>query len=373
MEAGSSSGSTAPRESATPTADPTPRWWWAGIVAVVVGVTLLHYATSAEDETSHGVFRRLYYLPIVWAALAGGPRSGLAVAGAVTLAYVPHAFLMHHGQRDPGSSVDKLIEIILYFGVAALAGLLVQRERRARRRAAREALERAAAQADAARLDGLVHLTRGLAHEIRNPLGGIQGAIEILAEAVPSNVPQREMADIALRESARLSRVLTDFLAFASPRPPETSPFPIANVVHDVVSLLRSDAADRGVTLEAKVAESPVALGDADQVTQILLNLVRNGVEATPDGGRVEVTVSMPSGDTVAVDVRDSGPGVPPELASSIFDPYVTSKEEGTGLGLSIAALLASRQGGWVRHRASPTGGAVFELRLPVAVKEAPP
>jgi signal transduction histidine kinase len=167
--------------------------------------------------------------------------------------------------------------------------------------------------------------------------------------------------------------VLTDFLAFASPRPPEPMSFPIADVVRDVVALVRAEATERGISVEVATSAAPLAFGDADQVTQILLNLVRNGVEATPREGRVEVAISVTTEGTVAVEVRDSGPGVPAELASSFFDPYVTSKEGGTGLGLSIATLLASRQGGWVRHRASRSGGAIFELRLPLAPEEAPP
>ena len=356
-----------------------PLWWWVAIGVLVAVTTLLHYATSPDNPVSHGVFRRLYYLPIVWAALAAGLRGGLAIAVIAAVAYAPHAFLMMDHHSDPAPAVDKAIEIALYFGVGALAGLLVDRERRAQAIVALAALERARAAADAARLESLVHLTRGLAHEIRNPLGSIEGAIEILAAAVPGGESQREMADIALCESARLNRVLTEFLAFASPRAPELRPFPSGATGRHVTTLLGPNAAQRAVTLrmapELAATELPLALGDADQITQVLMNLVRNALDATPAGGWVEVAASAARGDdgtpVVTVEVRDSGVGIAPELAGSVFDPYVTTKEGGTGLGLAIASRFVGRHGQTLRHRPRQGGGTIFSFAL-AATPEAP-
>jgi signal transduction histidine kinase len=280
--------------------------------------------------------------------------------------------LPHH--LDPASTLDKAMEIALYLGVGTLAGLLVDRERRANRRAAREAVERLSAQKDAERFQGLVHLTRGLAHEIRNPLGSIQGAIEILAAAVPPERPEHEMATIGLREVARLNRVLTDFLAFARPRPPELRPLAPADAVSHVVDLLASEASSRGVTLRRGTVTAPEAIGDADQVTQVLVNLVRNAIAASPAGARVEVAVSSQDLDGrpgVLFEVSDEGPGVPAALGAAIYDPYVTGREDGTGLGLSIASALAQQQNGLLGHHGREGGGAVFWFRLPASAEEA--
>jgi len=178
----------------TPNAPLTERSWrpWQAVaVLVLVGlITALHYGTATHEAASHNVFRRLYYLPIVWAAFLAGWRGGLVTAALTTVAYLPHAFFLPH-HMNPAATVDKVLEILLYFAVGGLTGGLVDRQRRAQRRAAQERVRRARAEAAADKLQGLVHLTRGLAHEIRNPLGGIQGAIEILSTAVPSPPPPR--------------------------------------------------------------------------------------------------------------------------------------------------------------------------------------
>lgn len=338
---------------------------WLGVWGLVVAITIGHYLTNPSDAVGHDLFRRLYYLPIVWAAFTGGLRAGVGVAVVAALAYIPHAFLMPH-HLDPAGTTDKVLEIVLYIGVGALAGLLVDRERRARRHAERAGSERAAAEQQTARLQSLVQLTRGLAHEIRNPLGGIHGALEIVASAAPAEGPAKEMAAIALRETTRLSRVLDDFLAFARPRDPELAPFEVAPVVEHVVGLLGDAAADGAVTLSAVCDPATRALGDVDQVIQVLLNLVKNALEATPAGGRVRVTVAAGAGG-VRMAVEDSGVGVPRALGASIYDPYVTGREGGSGLGLSVAALLVAQQGGLLAHEGRAGGGTSFHFTLPRA------
>ncbi len=326
-----------------------------------LAITVAHYVASPEAVEAHNVFRRLYYVPIVWGALLGGLPGGLGVAALTTAAYSPHAFMMH-SQHDPASTSDKLLEVLLYFGVGALAGALVDRERRARTRQERESRARAAAEARADRLAGLVHLSRGLAHEIRNPLGGIQGAIEILADEIPLTSPRREMIDVGLRETSRLDAVVSHFLDFARPRDPVMKPFAVEDVIRDVVDLQVEVARRKGVELSSRVNGQGRALGDVAQVTQILLNLVRNALQATPSGGRVVVESGGGPPDRVVFRVADTGPGVPQEMNESIYDPYVSGREGGLGLGLSISAMLARQNGGSLRHEPQPGGGVVFEL-----------
>ena len=343
---------------------------WLGVALLLAAITAAHYLTDPTAHAGHDLFRRLSYLPIVWAAFTGGLRAGLVVAAIAIAAYVPHAFFLPH-HLDPAGTTDKVLEIVLYLGVGALAGALVDRERRARARAESSRLATLAAEQDAARLQGLVQLTRGLAHEVKNPLGSIHGALEILASAVPPAGPPAEMAAIALREARRLNRVLDDFLAFARPRDPAVAPFPPALAVGHVVALLQDQAAAAAVTLAAAPAPlAPLALGDQDQVIQVLVNLVKNALEATPPGGRVDVHAAPdgpPTAPRVRFEVADTGRGVPPHLGPSIYDPYVTGREGGSGLGLSVAALLVRQQGGHLTHAPRPTGGTRFTFALPAA------
>lgn len=343
------------------------RWTAIGVIAVLLTITILHYATDPAHGQQHDLFRRLYYIPVVWAALTWGLRGGLTAAAAATTAYLPHAFLMPR-HMDPASDIDKATEMVLYFAIGGLAGWLIDSERRARDRAAQEVIERNQAQAVAARLEGMVHLSRGLAHEIRNPLGGIQGAIEILAAAVPGDSREAEMAAVGVREVSRLDRALGGFLQFARPPTASIAPFDASGVVRDVVALFGEEAQERGVGLSALASGTLLASGDRDQTTQVVINLVRNALEATPSGGTVDVAAGrVANAGDVRLWVRDTGCGIPAELGQAVYDPYVTGREHGTGLGLSIAASLVSQQGAQLRHRAGDEGGTLFWFDLPSA------
>ena len=339
---------------------------WVGVTVALGAVTAFHYLTDPHAVGSHNIYRRLYYLPIVWAAFAGGWRGGLMAAAVATLAYLPHAFFMHH-HLDPAPAVDKALEMVLYFGVGGLGGLLIDRERRARRREDQGAEAKRLAEARAERLAGLMHLTRGLAHEIRNPLGGIQGAMEILAEIVDEKDQRREMVAVGLKETERLAKVLDDFLEFARPREPEPKPFEPDGLVQHVNNLLQSEAEERKLSLSNRCTTVGRVLADDEQITQVLINLVRNALQACQAGGRVEM-VCRPdeTPGRVVFEVHDTGAGVDPEQGDSIYDPYVTDREGGTGLGLSISTQLVRRNGGRLGHENKTAGGAVFRFSLPL-------
>jgi len=340
------------------------KWWWS-VGILFVTITVFHYTTSIAWVDPHTIYRRLYYIPVVLAAFAGGVPGAMAIAGVVTLAYLPHAFLLPH-HLDPSPAVDKILEMVLYFGVGGLTGWLVDRERAARQREQEAALRRAEAETVARRLEAVVHLSRGLAHEIRNPLGGIQGAIEIIAEDVPEDSPRRDMVDVALRETARLDRVLRDFLDFARPRPPRVARVRIGDIVGHVVALLAGEAEAAGITLGATGDSDLEAMVDRDQMVQVLVNIVRNAIQVTPEGGRVEVVVLRNEEGSPVVEVRDTGPGIPPELGDTIYDPYVSTREDGTGLGLCLSTVLARSNRCQLVHRPRPGGGTIFELVMPV-------
>ncbi|HSA24160.1 MAG TPA: ATP-binding protein, partial [Myxococcota bacterium] len=263
-------------------------------------------------------------------------------------------------------TAEKLSELLLFFGVGGLAGALVDRERALRWREQGQRLAQLEAEARAERLAGLVHLARGLAHELRNPLGGLQGAVEIAAEAVPPGDPRRGMARLALAETARLNRVLEEFQDFARPRAPDPRPFEPGDVLRHTAEVLAPEARERGLALRVRPGQAPRVLADPEQVTQVLVNLVKNALQATPHGGWVELEAS-PAGESVRLRVSDTGPGVPAALGDSIYDPYVTGREGGSGLGLAISAMLVRQNHGRLGHAARPGGGAVFSIELPCA------
>lgn len=358
---------------------------WAPCLAI----TVLHYRTTTEFAWAHDVLRRLYYLPILFASFSVGLRGGVAVSVFASLIYFPHAFFSLVAQ-DPGDALEKGLEILLYNIVAVVAGLLVDREREERakqqRLAARlsDALEeqrRIEAQLiRAGRLGALGELTAGIAHEIKNPLHAMKGTAEILRDVVPPGAPERKMLDLHLEEIDRLAQSADRFLTFARPSPPDRRPLNLLEIVGRVVSLVEAQARREGVRTVSRPYEGggpPSVSGDPEQLTQLLLNIALNGVQAMAGGGGGELAFGI--GQELqrdrthfAVRISNTGPPIPEDHLERIFDPFFTTKDAGTGLGLSICARIADQHDGYLSVRNLADGAGVeFALALPAEEERA--
>jgi signal transduction histidine kinase len=346
-------------------------------------ITILHYRTLVEYAWAHDVLRRLYYLPILFAAFSGGVRGGISVSVFASLIYFPHAFLSLVA-RDPGDALEKGLEILLYNIVAVVAGLLVDRERREREKQERlarklsEALEeqrRIESQLiRAGRLGALGELTAGIAHEIKNPLHTMKGTAEILRDAIAPEAPERRMLDIHMEEIDRLAQTAERFLTFARPAPSDRRPLDLREVVNRVASLVETQARREGVRTEVGPydgGEPPTVMGDADQLTQLLLNIALNGVQAMAGRGSGTLSFSVfperqGGKEYSCVVLRNDGPAIPEDQLERIFDPFYTTKDGGTGLGLSICSRIADQHDGLLSVRNLPEGrGVEFTLSLP--------
>jgi signal transduction histidine kinase len=345
-------------------------------------ITVLHYRTLAEYAWAHDVLRRWYYLPILFAAFSGGLRGGISVSVFASLIYFPHAFLSLVA-RDPGDALEKGLEILLYNIVAVVAGLLVDRERREREKQERLARKLSDALEEqrriesqlirAGRLGALGELTAGIAHEIKNPLHTMKGTAEILRDAIPSDAPERRMLDIHMEEIDRLAQTAERFLTFARPAPSDRRPIDLREVVQRVASLVETQARREGVTTEVSRydgGEEPVVMGDADQLTQLLLNIAINGVQAMAGRGGGTLSFSVfperhGGKGYFCVGLRNDGPPIPEDHRERIFDPFYTTKDGGTGLGLSICSRIADQHDGLLSVRNLPEGkGVEFALAL---------
>jgi two-component system nitrogen regulation sensor histidine kinase GlnL len=226
--------------------------------------------------------------------------------------------------------------------------------------------EQLLAQQNAARV-----LLRGLAHEIKNPLGGLRGAAQLLERELPSE-ELREYTQIIMEESDRLQSLVDRMLA--PNKPPRKSPLNIHRVLERVRQLVQVEAPP-GVIIERDYDPSiPMIDGDSDQLIQAILNIVRNAAQAVGQSGRIIIRTRIHRQVTIGhrrnrmavkIDVIDDGPGIKPELLSQIFYPMVTGRADGTGLGLSIAQSLINRHGGLVECASAP-GNTVFSIFLPL-------
>lgn len=346
-------------------------------------ITALHYRTPEQHTWVHDVLRRLYYLPILFAAFSEGVRGGISLSVFVSLIYFPHAFTSLVS-RDPGDALEKGLEILLYNIVAVVAGLLVDRERREREKQERLAARLSSALEEqqriesqlirAGRLGALGEMTAGIAHEIKNPLHAMKGTAEILRDVVPPEAPERRMLDLHIGEIDRLAQAAERFLTFARPAPADRRPLDLREVVARVVSLVETQARKDGVKAVALPYTGktvPKVLGDFDQLTQLLLNIAINGLQAMASLGGGDLTLSIGRerrGEKriFVVRVANTGPPIPADQLERIFDPFFTTKDGGTGLGLSICSRIADQHDGILSVRNLPEGtGVEFSLALP--------
>ena len=277
---------------------------------------------------------------VVWAT------GGVLSAGLASLAYLPHVILSWHG--FPTYQFNQYAEVVLFFAFGTLTGVLADQQRKQKGRLQETAQRLSEVYANwqksfeslrrAERLSALGTLSAGLAHEIRNPLSAIQGALEIMGREDLEPLRREEFMGIVSKEVARLNEMLAHFLQFARPQPPQRKPTAVRQLMQEVQSLVSESAASRQVRVRLQQADFPLTTVslDPDQIKEVMLNLVLNATGAMPAGGTVELSAAKEA-DSIVINVMDDGIGVPEGDLQRIFDPFYSTKPEGTGLGLPIA------------------------------------
>jgi signal transduction histidine kinase len=211
----------------------------------------------------------------------------------------------------------------------------------------------------------LGELATGLAHEIRNPLAGIAGVIEIIGRDLPQTSPARAVVKDVRLEIGRISRTLTDLLETARPRRPQVRRSNLNTTVEHAVMLARQQVLSRPIKIELeKSPDLPEVEHDSDQVHQVLLNLLLNAVQAMEGPGTVRVEIGSREGYASAV-VSDTGRGITPQNLPNIFRPFYTTKGDGTGLGLSLAHRIVEDHHGRIEVSSVVGEGSRFEVLLP--------
>jgi two-component system, NtrC family, sensor histidine kinase HydH len=348
----------------------------------VLAVTVAHFGTPMEHEWLHDVLRRLYYIPIIVGAFLFGLRGALLTSLVVTVLYLPHAFWMtgphahHHGMihADPTGTANKILELVLYNVVALVTGLLVEKEQRARRDVEQKIVEMQAMEQQlvrAGRLQALGEMTAGLAHEIKNPLASLKASAAIIADEIAETSPRRKMVVILQKEIDRLAALLERFLAFARPGRLTLAKVSLSHAVEHAVALVKPQADVRHVALHVDMQGPGLTIqGDPDKLAQILINVLLNAVQFTPELGQVEVQGRervLPHGRFAVVGILDQGPGIQESDRERIFDPFFSTRASGTGLGLSIASRLTDEHHGYIEVKNRQGGGAEFLLFFPLA------
>jgi signal transduction histidine kinase len=224
------------------------------------------------------------------------------------------------------------------------------------------------------KLASLGMLAAGVAHEIRNPLTAVRGALFMQQKHIAPGSPAFDDAKVIEREILRLERIVSNFLQFARPADPEFELISAEAPLLEVQNLLAPQLAKSGIVLECSPSGPLQINADPSQIKQVLINLVQNAADSIGRNGTIALRVRqarqhLANGeiDVVILEVEDSGKGILPEVEKRLFDPFFTTKESGTGLGLSIAAQIVEKHGGILQYQTRVNRGTTFGVVLPQA------
>lgn len=218
----------------------------------------------------------------------------------------------------------------------------------------------------ASRLAALGEVTALLAHEVRTPLGILRSSAQMLAGEPRLSPEGQELLNIVQTETTRLNRLVSSMLDSARTREPQRQLHDVHTLISHAVSLLAAQSRDRGVSLRIfPEATHFTASCDAEQITQVLLNLLMNALQVLPRGGQVEIRTRNER-ERLLIEVGDDGPGIPIEERAHVFEPFVFKREGGVGLGLAVVRQILRSHGGEVSADASPLGGALFRVWIPL-------
>lgn len=322
-------------------------------------------AAGLADWLAGGSFALVYSVPVAVAGLLHGWRGGTAVAVLCSIRLV---------------AGGRIIEPLALLCLAWAVDLIAARERRLRRHYQQVAgqlssvYEKVQANFEgmkrAERLSAIGQLSAGLAHEIRNPLASISGAAAILARSRDLDPKNAKCLEVITSECQRLNGLLTNFLNFARPRPPRLQTVQLEPVLENVLGLAGHGVRGKSVCFEKSIEAglAPVEC-DPEQLEQVLLNLMINAIEASPDGGTVTLSAAAEEG-SIVIGVVDHGHGVAPAHIDRLFDPFFTTKEHGTGLGLPVAHQIVRHMGGSLLARANVGPGMTFSVVLPAKARD---
>jgi signal transduction histidine kinase len=326
---------------------------WTLLVLLVAGITFLHYNADQGRYYFHVFYGELYFLPIVLAAFWFGLHGALLTSVTISASYLPFIFL--HWQSFSPNDLDEILTLLLYNGLAVLAGVLRDRET-----AARERLLQA---------ENLAVMGRSLAaaaHDMKMPLMLIGGFARSILKKMGDKNPARTKLAIIIKETEKMEGMTRDMLDFSKPLTLNLIRANFDTIVQASLTKLKEAARRHNVAIEYRSHHPDVVAisGDTLRLEQVIVNLVLNAIEASPKGGTVLVTLTpSPAGDMV-LDVTDKGCGIPSAKRQEVFNPFFTTKKEGTGLGLPIVKKIVEAHGWSLQILDNDGGGTVFRVNL---------
>jgi len=326
------------------------------IVILVVGISLLHYYFIDQARYYfHAFYGEVYFLPIVLAGFWFGLRGGLLASVGITACYSPFVYL--HWQGFSPDDFDRLLSMVLYNSLATVIGILKDREILAHERVLKEE-----------RLVAMGKSLATVAHDIKTPLVVIGGFARQLHKKFKTYDPDRKKADIIIRETDRLEKMIHTMLDFSRPLALQLSTGSLNETVKNSLVIVAEMAQKKGVIIESLLSpDIPVISFDAMRIEQMIVNIALNAVQASPEGEKVIIRTFV-EGQNIVIDVGDSGCGISLDHRLQVFVPFFTTKKEGTGLGLAIVKKIAEAHKGSLEILNNSPRGTIFRTRLPMDI-----
>ena len=348
---------------------------YSSILALIIAVSIFHYKTSTEHRYLHEIYQRAYYIPILLAAYWYGPLRGVLAAILASALYIGH--IQKDWSQFPVYSFNQYAEIFLYHALALVTGFLAKKDRQHRFILEKTSQELSQAYQKlqstfeqlkkADRLAALGRLSSGIAHEIRNPLGSIKGSVEILESEIRPDNKKYEFVKIIKEEIARLNAIVESFLKFARPPKPSLQQTSMNELIESILLLTNKQAQKGNIEILKKLdPDLAPALMDPNQIRQVIMNIILNGMESMPEGGTLTIKSGNDNNRSIVVEISDTGTGISNEGLDHIFDPFFTTKSQGTGLGLAISYQLVQNHGGMIQASKNEASGLTFRIELPM-------
>lgn len=319
----------------------------------VAAITAANYLAYPKYGFTHFFLQRLFFIPLIlsgfWFGLLG------AIIASVTITLLNFPYVLGQLRSFTPNEFNHIMQMIVFNVVAACLGLLRDRERREQERA-RE-VERLAAMGGA---------MSSVAHDMKTPLIAIGGFACAVQKTIPAEDARHQKLGIVITETRRLEKLVEDMLDFSKPMELHRAEHDFSEIVKESFSLVEAAAEAKKVRLEAPLTpDSAKAYVDPLRMKQALINLVMNGIQASPEGATVEVR-SYRKDSKFIIEVTDRGYGIPPERKDEVFMPFVTTKKEGTGLGLPIVKRIVEAHQGRISILDGAQGGVTIRMALPL-------
>jgi len=335
------------------------------ILAGSIALTLaIHYGFVLEPIFGHtgwvhAIHGRFCYIPIAVAAVWFGLRGSLTVATVISVMVLPYIF---SANRHSAGLSGEIVEIIFYYAIAILTGALIDRELLIRKKQEQTQLQLERTH----KLSMVGQLAAGVAHEIKNPLASIKGAVEILVDKSTPAEDKTEFKDIAVKEIKRVDSTIGEFLDFARPKELKFEKVDMGSLVNAAARQLETQLEKSNIRIKTDLEDKIYISGDYEKIHQVLLNLILNAADALNHGGSIEINLKRMGDKSICLGVRDNGSGIEDAELQKVFDPFYTTKSSGTGLGLAVVKSIIEKHNGSIEIKSRLGEGTELNINLPV-------